>query len=406
MDLPEAGAIMARVPGWRKIAARLIMRYWLDLPWRLRTARDRQLTLGNALIGGLRKAMLDRGIDLVLRTSFVKFIACTGHVTGVIARRDGKEVSFHAARAVILASGGFEQSQPKRDAYFPQRTQANWSATPRGNNTGDILDAARDIGADTEFLDQAWWAPTITMPTVPSLGDSRNIALFFERGYPHSLCVNRLGNRFANEACSYHQFGQAMLRDNAATGANMPCWIIFDATFRHNYPLGGLLPGWSRPDSKLPASWFDHFLFRADSIAALAAKIAVPAAALAHTIDAFNANADQGEDPEFQRGGNFYNQYFGDPANKPHRNLGAVRNAPFYAVRIDLGDLGSKGGPKTDADARVLDRDGRPISGLYAIGNCAGSVMGPAYPGAGATLGSAMTFACAAVANIARSNEP
>ncbi|MCZ4343014.1 FAD-dependent oxidoreductase [Sphingomonadaceae bacterium G21617-S1] len=404
LDLLEGGMIVARAKGWKRIVAKTLLRYWTDFEFRKRTHRDRRLTIGNALVGGLRKAMLDRNIPLALKTRLISLEKTGARVSGIRVNAEGNEMIISARKAVILASGGYEQSQQLRSELLPQKTEARWSATPRDNNTGDALAAARQAGADTEFLEEAWWAPTIAMPSRTAPNFVRNQGLFYERGYPHSLVVNRLGKRFTNEVCSYHQFGKAMLRDNEATGANLPCWLIFDTSYRSKYPLGGLQPGWALPDSKLPEDWFDNFLYKAESVEALARKIGIPADALKATIDRFNAGAVRGEDPDFGRGSNAYNQYFGDPAHKPNRNLGSVETAPFYAVRLDLGDLGSKGGPKTDLDARVQAVDGTVIDGLYAIGNCSGSVMGPAYPGAGATLGTAMTFACVAVENIARSN--
>lgn len=404
LDLSEGGQIAGKFPGWKRTLGRVLFNYWSDRGWRKRTHRDRRIAIGNALIGGLRKAMLDRGIPLRLKTGMTGLIEEGGRVTGVVADRDGVTVRIEAARGVIIASGGFEQSQALRDEHLDQKTNARWSATPRDNNQGDALAAVAGVGAATEFMNEAWWAPTISMPSERAPNVVRNLALFFERGYPHSLAVNRLGKRFTNEICSYHQFGQAMLKDNRATGANMPCWLIFDAQFREKYPLGGLLPGNVKPDGKLPPNWFDTFLFRADSIAGLAEKIGVPADTLVATVDRFNAYAATGKDEEFDRGGNVYNQYFGDPSHGPNKVLGAVAKGPFYAVRLDLGDIGTKGGPKTDENANVIDTEGNPIPGLYAIGNASGSVMGGAYPGAGATLGAAMTFGYVAATNAARVN--
>ncbi|KQX23519.1 MULTISPECIES: FAD-dependent oxidoreductase [unclassified Sphingomonas] len=404
LDLLDGGMIVSRAKGWQRVVARTLWRYWSDRSFRKRTHRDRLLTIGNALIGGLRKAMIDRDIPLALNTGMTGLDLDGRRIVAVKAFAQGRPVRIGAGKAVILASGGYEQSQQMRAENFPQATEARWSATPRDNNVGDALTAVRAAGAAVEFLDEAWWAPTISIPYRNAPNMVRNQALFFERGYPHSLAVNRLGKRFTNEVCSYHQFGKAMLRDNAESGANLPCWLIFDAEFRAKYPLGGLQPGWALPDAKLPPDWFDTFLYKAATLDALATKIGVPGDTLAATVGRFNDHALKGEDPDFGRGGNQYNQYFGDPAHKPNRNLGTVAKAPFYAVRIDLGDLGSKGGPRTDEQARVLHEDGAPIDGLYAIGNCSGSVMGPAYPGAGATLGAAMTFGYAAAAHIARRN--
>jgi 3-oxosteroid 1-dehydrogenase len=112
--------------------------------------------------------------------------------------------------------------------------------------------------------------------------------------------------------------------------------------------------------------------------------------------------AREGEDPEFGRGGNAYDRFFGDPFNKPNPSLGPIETAPFYAVAINNGDLGSKGGLKADARARVLDTQGQPIENLYAAGNNSGSPFGNCYPGAGGTIGPAMTFGFIAANEIAR----
>jgi 3-oxosteroid 1-dehydrogenase len=404
IDLGEGGILMFRFPGWMRVLAGQLWRYYSDLGWRRRTPRDRRLAIGNALIGGLRKAMLDRGIPLMLKTQLTRLVVEDDRVVAVEASCDGVPTRISATKGVVLATGGFEHSQELRDRYLDQKTDERWSATPRDNNVGDGLVAALDIGADTEFMNEAWWAPSIPQPSRTAPNTVRNVALFFERGFPHCLAVNRLGRRFVNEIRSYHQFGQAMLADNAATGANMPCWLVFDAEYRRKYPLGGLLPSSAVPDSRLPPDWLDSFLYKADTLAALAEKIRLPAAALSESVARFNRNAAAGVDQDFAKGGNVYGQFFGDPRHGPNKTLGPVATAPFYAVRLDLGDLGTKGGPKTNAEAMVLAKDGRPIPGLYAVGNVAGAAMGGAYPGAGATLGTAMTFAYVAAANLALKN--
>ena len=96
-----------------------------------------------------------------------------------------------------------------------------------------------------------------------------------------------------------------------------------------------------------------------------------------------------------------YDQMFGDANVKPNPCLGPIGAAPFYAVAINLGDLGTKGGLKCDAQARVLDGSDRPIPNLYAAGNNAGSPFGNCYPGAGGTIGPGMTFGFVAANHIA-----
>jgi 3-oxosteroid 1-dehydrogenase len=95
-----------------------------------------------------------------------------------------------------------------------------------------------------------------------------------------------------------------------------------------------------------------------------------------------------------------FDRYYGDIHVKPNPNLAPIAKGPFYAMKLFPGDIGTKGGLLTDRDARVLDEAGQVISGLYCIGNNSASVMGPAYPGAGSTLGPAMTFAYRAISAI------
>jgi 3-oxosteroid 1-dehydrogenase len=111
--------------------------------------------------------------------------------------------------------------------------------------------------------------------------------------------------------------------------------------------------------------------------------------------------AVRGVDGDFGRGSNAYDNWYGDPSNTPNPNLGTIAKAPFYALQIWPGDLGTKGGLLTDEHARVLDGDGAPIRGLYAAGNTSASVMGRTYAGPGATIGPATTFAYIAVNHLA-----
>jgi 3-oxosteroid 1-dehydrogenase len=133
-------------------------------------------------------------------------------------------------------------------------------------------------------------------------------------------------------------------------------------------------------------------VFRADSLADLAGQIGVPADALAKTVQKFNDFARAGRDEDFGRGDSAYDRYYGDPNCKPNPNLAPLAQPPFYAIKIVPGDLGTKGGLRTDERARVLREDGSVIEGLYAAGNTSALVMGRSYAGPGATIGPAMTF--------------
>ncbi|POF42396.1 hypothetical protein B0D71_13315 [Pseudomonas laurylsulfativorans] len=403
LDYYDGQLLGARAKGWKRKIFSLIWNYWSDLAWRVKTRRDRRVTMGNALVAGLRIGLKERKVPILLNTRLERFIVENGMVTGAIVSRDSNEFSIHANHAVIVGSGGFEQNQTLRSTHLPLPTQAEWSVTPMHNNTGDALLAGESIGADTEFMHEAWWAPTVRIPAADTPNVNMRSALFIERSYAHSLCVNRLGKRFSNEAMSYNDFGHEMLKDNSVTGANAPCWFIFDASYRKKNILGRIMPGSIMPDSSLPPEWWDTVLYRADSISTLANKIGVSPGTLNDTIQVFNEYAKTGIDLDFNRGHYSFDRFYCDPRHKPNPSLGALDRPPYYAIRVDLGDLGTKGGLKVDSDANVLDLAGNPIPGLYAIGNASGAVTADSYPGAGGTLGPALTFGYRAANHIAQS---
>lgn len=377
----EGAVLLSKSPGWFGLLLRLTLRYFLDLPWRLRSRRSRRLTMGNALIGRLRKSLLDLDVPLWRNCPVTELIGADGAVLGARVTRAGKPFAIRARRAVILAAGGFEHNQALRQRYLPAPTDRRWSAG-NVNNTGDMLLAAQALGAATALLDEAWWGPTITVA-----GEDRARMLFSERSMPGAIVVNRAGRRFFNESTAYTTAVQAMYEPG-----NLPSYLIFDARYLRDYPFGPLLPGGMHLNWLQPASIRRALLKRADSIAALAAQLGLDAAALSATVERFNGFAVSGMDEDFRRGETNYDQIYGDIRIKPNPCLAPLREAPFYAIEIWPGDIGTKGGLATNAHAQVLDVNGRPLAGLYAVGNCAASVTGRYYPGAGATLGPAMTF--------------
>ncbi|WP_254798778.1 FAD-dependent oxidoreductase [Sphingobium sp. AS12] len=402
MDLTETFALMMQHRGWRFTAAKVIARYWLDIGARRVSARDRRFTQGAGLMGALYKLVFARGVTLRLETALESLIVDeAGVVTGVTVRRFGQSHTIAARHGVVLAAGGFEWNQALRDRFYPVPGLTRHSSTPEDANRGEALIAAEAVGASVAHVDQGWWIPTMTLPAPKASNFHEIHQAAFDVGRPWSVCVNRNGVRFVNEATGYDRFGQAMVEDHLRTGANMPCWLIFDAKFRAKFSAGGLMPTVHTPDTRIPEHWWDHYMFRAGSIAELADKIGVPGPALAQTVQAMNGYAVTGVDPEFGRGGNIYDRFFGDPTVTPNPNLGPIDTAPYYAVPINNGDLGTKGGLCCDAQARVLDGAGQPIAHLYAAGNCAASPFGDCYPGAGGTIGPALTFGFVAANDIA-----
>jgi len=227
-------------------------------------------------------------------------------------------------------------------------------------------------------MNEAWWTASSFLPD----GSFVSIHSPNDIGKPYCIVVDDKGKRFANEACSYMEFGQRMY----AAGA-VPAWIILESRHRSSYPWGTTLPG------RTPAQWLEiGYMRRFGSLEDLARGCSIEPQSLKHTVDRFNDFARKGVDEDFGRGTNAYHRYYGDPTVKPNANLGPIERPPLYAVALYPADVGTSGGILTDQFARVLRSDGSIIEGLYAAGNCTASVMGRRYVGAGASIGPSMTF--------------
>ena len=380
-SLEEAQPLLLRPPGWPKILLRMLWRYYSDVGQRLRSRTDRFLTQGNALVGGLKMALNGRSAPVWLSAPLIELVRSGDRVVGAVVEHQGKPVRIEVRKGVILGAGGFERDASLRSQHLGQADPLKSGS--QENNTGDALTAAIKIGAATRNLDHAWWAPVFSVP-----GEDRARPSFVERALPGCIIVDSTGRRYLNEAASYHVVGQAM-----ATHGGGPSFVIFDEPFRRKYPMGALIPLaplWLQPRG------LRQILKRAPTVEQLAEKIGISPAALKATIDRFNVGARKGEDPEFHRGEPAYDRFFGDPRVQPNPNLAPLETGPYYAMPIFGGDIGTSGGLVTDENAQVLDEAGHPIGGLYAIGNTAASVMGGSYPGAGSTIGPAMTFGFAA----------
>ena len=358
------------------------------------TLRGRKMyAMGNALTISLRKALVDADVPVYYETALTGLVIEKGRVVGVRAEQDGKEVVIRATRGVILGSGGFEKSEALREKYLPTPTDADWS-TAAASNTGAGIEAGVAIGAATDLMDDAWWGPTIPLPSGPWF-------CLAERNLPGSIIVNSAGKRFMNEALPYVEATHAIYEGEATGVSHVPAWLVMDQRYRNRYLFAGL-----SPRQPFPGRWYKFGTVRkASSLAELAAEIDVPADALEETVRRFNGFAESGIDEDFHRGESAYDRYYADPRVKPNPSLHSIDRGPFYAVKIVPGDLGTKGGIVTDERARALRPDGSVIEGLYAAGNCSSAVMGRTYAGPGATIGPAMTFGYLAAEDIAQSKE-
>jgi succinate dehydrogenase/fumarate reductase flavoprotein subunit len=344
---------------------------------------QRQCGFGQAMVARLLKACLARGITPMLGVTSKKLLRDGMRITGIEAEQNGQPITLHARRAVVIATGGFEWDTEARQTFL--RGPVTAPASPP-TASGGGLKLAMAAGAKLGNMTSAWWAPTLVTPDAPwASGEQRAQIILIERTVPHSIMVNRSGQRFCNEAANYSALGGVFHQFDPANYdyLNLPAYLIFDAQYAARYPLGTRMPGQPIPD----------WVMRAETLEGLAAQIGIDGAALNETVARFNTNADVGEDPDFGRGTSAYDHFYGDRSRSGTAvTLGAIRQAPFYAVEIHSGLLGTNGGPRTDGAGRILGHDGAVIPGLFGAGNAIACPTGGIYAGAGGTLGPALTF--------------
>lgn len=337
---------------------------------------------GTALIAGLLRGLLDAGVTPQTDSRAVELIADDGRIAGVRIEQRDKEIRVRARRAVILGTGGFEWDRALVEAFL--RGPMRGPVSPP-NNTGDGLRMAMAHGADLANMGEAWWVPIVQIPGDTIDGHPRSRSVRLERTRPRSIIVNRAGRRFVNEAGEYNSMAGAFQYLDPRHGyVNDPAWIVFDSLHLKKYGFLAVEPDGPAPD------WFA----KSADLSELGEKTGIDAEGLARTLAEWNHNVAEERDPEFGRGASAYDGYWGDP-NAPTpalQTLGPIDTAPYYAVPVGIGAMGTKGGPRTDRDGRVLHVSGSPIPGLFAAGNAMAGATGKAYGGAGGTLGPAMVF--------------
>ena len=346
---------------------------------------------GQMLVAGLRAGLLEHQVPVWLETPLTSLVTDDhGAVIGAVIELEDRPWRVSARRGVILASGGFERDEEMRHEYQQEPITASWTLGAPGN-TGDGIRAGLAVGAKLALMDDAWWGPGLLTP------DGRSTFLLAERQAPGGIMVNAEGDRFTNESAPYVNVCHAMYEGEASGISHVPCWFVVDQTFRKRYKLGGFLPR-----QPVPQAWFDAGVAkRAGTVRDLAGQMGVPPDKLVATIERFNGFTRAGHDLDFRRGESAYDRYYGDPKQRPNPCLGRVAQPPFLAFKVVPGDLGTKGGLLTDEHAQVLREDDSPITGLYAAGNTSAAVMGHEYPGPGATIGAAITFAYVAAKHLA-----
>lgn len=332
------------------------------------------------LIGG--RAMVARHLlalrafdraETRLNTRFDDLVVEDGRVVGAVVTGPEGVRRVRAEKGVLLASGGFEQNDALRTEHGVPGAARDSMGSPDNSGLGFMAGVA--AGADTDLLDQAWWAPGLTHPD-----GSSTFAIMFTGG----IFVDNHGQRFVNENWAYDRLGRRVLDRVAAGEMTLPYWMVYDNRAGERPPVGSAsVPIGETADYQAAGLWVS-----APTLEELAEKIGVPADALSATVARFNELAADGKDVDFGRGDQAYDRAFSGGGSP----LVPVTEGPFHAARFGVSDLGTKGGLRTDEHARVLRGDGSVIEGLYAAGNTMAAVSGEVYPGGGNPIGACMVF--------------
>ncbi|MCK1338472.1 FAD-dependent oxidoreductase [Bradyrhizobium sp. 38] len=388
-DIPALLAPLRNWTNFRHVVG-LVGRHLLD---RLRYRRGTRLIMGNALVARLFDSLRRSGVHLRYETELSELIRDGDAVVGAVLSSPAGALAIRARKGVVLATGGIGWSRELRERFFPEGAR-RFSLTP-SSNTGDGMLAAERVDA---VIERDLDSPALWMPSSVMTQADGHVSVFphimLDRAKPGLLAVNKSGRRFVNEADSYHDFVEAMLRSNASSSLATPAFLICDRAFIGAYGIGLVHPGTKDLDKFLRA----RYLVAGETIEALAEEIGVDSGALAQTVARYNRYADSGVDQDFGRGSSELNRFNGDPSAKPNPCLRQIGPGPFYAVAVWPTDLASSAGLCTDSTARVLSGDGAVIPGLYAVGTDASSIFRGTYPGPGTMIGPAMVFGwCAAM---------
>ncbi|UFN47150.1 FAD-dependent oxidoreductase [Roseomonas sp. OT10] len=355
---------------------------------RLAHPRGTRLVMGQALVGRLLASLRHHGVTIRLETQAERLLLADGAVTGaVLLGPDGRRQAVQAARGVVLATGGFSGSPDWRRRLLRPAAQVPRSvACP--DNTGDGFDLAAAAGARPDAAGQgsgAFWMPTSVLRT--GGGEVAFPHIILDRAKPGVILVNGRGARFVNEGLSYHDVVTAMLGP-LGDGPDRPAWLVCDDRALRRYGLGLIHP------RSLSRRRFRRagYLHSAATPQALARRIGVDPEGLAASIARHGDLAARGVDEDFGKGSTRLNRQNGDPRQRPNPCLGPIDHPPFHAVAVWPADLATAAGLPTDAEARVLRPDGKPVPGLYAAGNDMASLMRGTYPGPGTTIGPALVF--------------
>jgi succinate dehydrogenase/fumarate reductase flavoprotein subunit len=368
-----------------KHVVRLVSGYAWDL---LRHGRSQRLVNGHALAGALLASARQKGVEIRVGSAAIELLSDDGRVTGAILQEGGQRVRVQARCGVVLATGGFpHDAQRKQQLLNHVQSGDDHKSAASWGNTGDGLRLGESVGGQvrTDLLQAAALAPVSVLTRAG--GQKVHFPHLIDRAKPGLIAVTGPGRRFVNEADSYHDFMQALLKVTPA-GQLASAWLIADHDFVRRFGLGAVKPAPLPMGTHLRSG----YLKRGHSLSQLATLCRLDPKVLLQTVERYNQMAQQGVDVEFGKGQTPYNRIQGDSTGQPNPCMAPIRRGPFYAVQVVQGSLGTFAGLRVNAQGQVLNAHEQPLPGLYASGNDMSSMMGGNYPSGGITLGPAMTF--------------
>lgn len=316
----------------------------------------------------LRDNMLERGLDLRLQTTATELITDgEGRITGLVAEKaDGSKLTVHA-KAVVIATGGFAGNAEMMQEYFHTDGISAWGETGTG------VQMAWSAGADKWDVQSALLHGSGIVspenPTQVSLASSP----FNQIIRSPLLWIDRAGNRFGNEEAVY----DTAYTSNLGYSVGGYYYIVVDTATLNAYTEGKHLV----TDPAIGGANFDPAdfvelaeegviqgnVYKGETLADLAAAAGMDPVKLTANIEEYNQICESKQ----------------DPYGKTAENLEyPVAEGPFYAVKMQISNLGTLGGVRVSEKLEAVDADLRPIPGLFVVGNDAGGFYGniTSYP--------------------------
>lgn len=297
---------------------------------------------GDYIVANEKKAK-DLGVEIMLECTGKELIMKDGKVVGVEAQlKDGTKVKLTANKAVILATGGFAANKEMRQKYNPSLTP-NLGTTNSPAITGDGILLAEKVNANLVGMEYIQSLPLGNPQTGSLNGWMGGI------GVEYYYQINKDGVRFMAEDGRRDTMTAALLAQKDSMS-----YVITDTNRESENSKVNL---WGDNIEELVEK---KIIFRANTIKELAEQIGVDPSKLEETHNKFNSYVSKGSDDDFGR------KLFGDSIDTP----------PFYASPRMPTVHHTMGGIQIDLKARVLDKNGKVIPGLYACGEVTGGIHG------------------------------